>query len=150
MTTESNDRVESNANLAAQAVNAPNAANAANAPNASNAAVNAANAENVAAAANNAPVANMAAVENVAMGKENKGYKTANNTNPLNQVHVYEPFIGPCDPCPPMKLKTYVLPPNLFIPYQPQGLPQYPIHEALRRGTLWPALYSSYQSKFYL
>ncbi|MGO4107946.1 spore coat associated protein CotJA [Paenibacillus sp. YAF4_2] len=49
-----------------------------------------------------------------------------------------------------MKLKTYVVPPNQFIHFQPQGLPQYSIHEALRRGTLWPALYSSYQSKYYL
>ncbi len=145
MTTESNDRVESNASMAAQAMNSvPNAANVFHAE------ANAANAENVAAAANNAPMPNMAPVENMAIGKENTGYKTANNTNPLNQVHVYEPFIGPCDPCPPMKLKTYVLPPHLFIPYQPQGLPQYPIHEALRRGTLWPALFSSYQSRYYL
>ncbi|WP_284236929.1 spore coat associated protein CotJA [Paenibacillus glycanilyticus] len=49
-----------------------------------------------------------------------------------------------------MKLKTYVVPPNQFIAYQPQGLPQYSIHEALKRGTLWPALYSNYQSRYYL
>jgi Spore coat associated protein JA (CotJA). len=134
MITERNARAENNANAAVQAENSANAENAANAANASN----------------NAPAANTTVVENMSYGKENKEYKTANNPNPLNQIHVYEPFIGPCDPCPPMKLKTYVVPPNQFITFQPQGLPQYSIHEALRRGTLWPALYSSYQSKYYL
>lgn len=131
MITERNARAENNANMAVQAENSANAA------------INA-------KAANNVPVENTAAVENVSYGKENAEYKTANNVNPLNQVHTYVPFIGPCDPCPPMKLKTYVVPPNQFINYQPQGLPQYSIHEALRRGTLWPALYSSYQSRYYL
>ena len=62
----------------------------------------------------------------------------------LNQVRVWYPYIGPCDPCPPMVVKTYVTPPNLFIPFQPPNLPQFSPQEALRLGTLWPALYSPY------
>ncbi|ASS69225.1 spore coat associated protein CotJA [Paenibacillus sp. RUD330] len=57
------------------------------------------------------------------------------------------PFHGPFDPCPPIQVKTYVIPPNQYIPYQPMGLPQYPLEEALRLGTLWPALYSPYESR---
>ncbi|XEC96437.1 spore coat associated protein CotJA [Paenibacillus tarimensis] len=64
-----------------------------------------------------------------------------------NQFRVYYPFVGPFDPCPPMKVKTYVVPPNQFIVYQPMNLPQFPLHEALKLGTLWPALYSPYYSK---
>ncbi|MEK3786061.1 spore coat associated protein CotJA [Paenibacillus sp. FSL K6-1230] len=56
----------------------------------------------------------------------------------------YYPFIGPCDPCPPIRVKFYSLPPNLFITFQPPGLPQFSPAEALRKGTLWPALYSPY------
>ncbi|UUZ80606.1 spore coat associated protein CotJA [Paenibacillus sp. P26] len=65
----------------------------------------------------------------------------------MDQVKEWYPFVGPFDPCPPITVKTYVTPPNLYIPYQPPGLPQFPPHEALRRGTLWPALYSPYESK---
>ncbi|MBD2848255.1 spore coat associated protein CotJA [Paenibacillus sp. IB182496] len=61
-----------------------------------------------------------------------------------NQCRVYYPFVGPFDPCPPIRVKTYVVPPNQFIPFQPMNLPQYPLPEALRRGTLWPALFSPY------
>ncbi len=57
------------------------------------------------------------------------------------------PFHGPFDPCPPIRVKTYVIPPNQYIPYQPMGLPQFPLEEALRLGTLWPALYSPYESR---
>jgi spore coat protein JA len=64
-----------------------------------------------------------------------------------NQVREWCPFVGPFDPCPPMRVKYYVVPPNLFIPYQPPNLPQYPLAEALRRGTLWPALFSPYESR---
>ncbi|OXM15257.1 hypothetical protein CGZ75_00475 [Paenibacillus herberti] len=55
------------------------------------------------------------------------------------------PFRGPHDPCPPIGVKKYVIPPNQYILYQPTGLPQYPLEEALRLGTLWPALYSPYE-----
>nr|WP_323744205.1 spore coat associated protein CotJA [Paenibacillus sp. B01] len=55
------------------------------------------------------------------------------------------PFRGACDPCPPIGVRRYVIPPNQYILYQPTGLPQYPLEEALRLGTLWPALYSPYE-----
>ena len=57
---------------------------------------------------------------------------------------VYETFVGPCDPCPPVRFKTYVTAPNLYMVYQPMCLPQYNPKEALMRGTLWPALFSPY------
>lgn len=56
----------------------------------------------------------------------------------------YEPFIGPFDPCPPIRVKSYNVPPQLFITFQPPDLPQYTPHEALRRGTLWPSLCDPY------
>ncbi|AFC28478.1 CotJA1 [Paenibacillus mucilaginosus 3016] len=65
----------------------------------------------------------------------------------MDQVKVWYPYVGPCDPCPPIKVKTYVTPPNLYIRYQPPGLPQFSPQEALCRGTLWPALYSPYEGK---
>lgn len=71
----------------------------------------------------------------------------SNNTVKFPREAVYAPFIGPFDPCPPVKLKTYSLPPNLFIFFQPPGLPQFSQREALRLGTLWPDLYSLYVSK---
>ena len=55
----------------------------------------------------------------------------------------YRPFRGLYDPCPPIP-KSYVLPPNLFLLFQPPGMKQYSPREALRHGTLWPDLYSSY------
>jgi len=64
-----------------------------------------------------------------------------------NQVREWYPFIGPFDPCPPMRVKTYVVPPNQFITFQPPNWPQFPLQEALRRGTLWPALFSPYESR---
>lgn len=57
------------------------------------------------------------------------------------------PYVSPHDPCPPMKVKTYSTPPQLYLGFQPPGLPQFEIHEALRRGTLWKALYSDYDKK---
>lgn len=52
----------------------------------------------------------------------------------------FKPFISPLDPCPPVRVKTFVLPPQIFIDFQEPGLPQYSPEEALRRGTLWPLL----------
>ncbi|MEI7026164.1 spore coat associated protein CotJA [Paenibacillus sp. y28] len=63
------------------------------------------------------------------------------------QERVYETFVGPFDPCPPVHCKTYSTPPQLFIPFQPPGLPQFSPMQALCCGTLWPALYSPYESK---
>ncbi|GIP39273.1 hypothetical protein J31TS4_25530 [Paenibacillus sp. J31TS4] len=65
----------------------------------------------------------------------------------MNQFRVYCPFIGPFDPCPPIREKVYSTPPNLFLGFQPPGLPQFNAHEALKLGTLWPALYSPYPGK---
>ncbi|KOY17046.1 spore coat associated protein CotJA [Paenibacillus xylanivorans] len=60
------------------------------------------------------------------------------------QLRAYVPFVGPFDPCPPKAIRTYLVPPQLFIPFQPMGWPQFSPAEALRIGTLWPALYSPY------
>lgn len=60
----------------------------------------------------------------------------------------YEPYVSPFDPCPPITVKTYETPPNLYLGFQPMGLDQYSPQEALMRGTLWPALYSPYSSPY--
>jgi len=62
----------------------------------------------------------------------------------IDQVRYYHPFVGPFDPCPPIRVKSYVVPPNLFVPFQPPNMPQNPPREALRQGTLWPYFYSPY------
>ena len=62
-----------------------------------------------------------------------------------DQLRTYHPYVSPLDPCPPMFKKTYVVPPNQYFGYQPMNLPQYSPQEALRLGTLWPALYSPYE-----
>lgn len=61
-----------------------------------------------------------------------------------SQTRVYFPYVSPFDPCPPIRVKTYQVPPQLFIGFQPENLPQFSPMEALKRGTLWPALYSPY------
>lgn len=63
-------------------------------------------------------------------------------------VREWYPFNGPLDPCPPVAVKTYVVPPNQYIVFQPTGLPQFSLAEALQRGTLWPALYGPYEPSF--
>jgi len=63
-----------------------------------------------------------------------------------SQVRSWHPFISPLDPCPPVRVKYYSVAPQLFIPFQPPGLPQFSPMEALRHGTLWPALYSPYRA----
>ena len=57
-----------------------------------------------------------------------------------DQVRFYEPFIGPFDPCPPIKVKSYVVPPNLFVTFQPSDWPQFQPFDALKLGTLWQPL----------
>ncbi|MCR8634616.1 MULTISPECIES: spore coat associated protein CotJA [Paenibacillus] len=64
-----------------------------------------------------------------------------------SQEKVWYPFIGPFDPCPPIRMKTYSTPPQLYIQFQPMNLPQFSPMEALKLGTLWPMLYSPYDSK---
>ncbi|MBB6733511.1 spore coat associated protein CotJA [Cohnella zeiphila] len=64
-----------------------------------------------------------------------------------SQWRAWYPYVSPLDPCPPIRVKTYVVPPNQWIAFQPMNLPQFPLDEAIRRGTLWPALYSPYPSR---
>ncbi|WP_157282849.1 spore coat associated protein CotJA [Paenibacillus assamensis] len=63
------------------------------------------------------------------------------------EVRKYVPFRGLYDPCPPLPYKTYVVPINQYINFQPPNWPQFPFNQALKHGTLWPFLYSSYQSQ---
>ncbi|MGG1556208.1 MULTISPECIES: spore coat associated protein CotJA [Paenibacillus] len=60
------------------------------------------------------------------------------------QFKKWYPYIGPFDPCPPIRCKWYNTPPQLYMTFQPPGLPQFSPYEALRTGTLWPALYGPY------
>lgn len=62
-----------------------------------------------------------------------------------NQERSYLPFRGLYDPCPPRGPRTYVVPPNQYITFQPPNLPQFTPAEALVYGTLWPALFSPYR-----
>lgn len=64
--------------------------------------------------------------------------------NASDQFRTYRPFIGPFDPCPPITEKSYNVPPQLFIPFQPPNWPQFSPYEALKLGTLWPPLYAPY------
>jgi spore coat protein JA len=59
------------------------------------------------------------------------------------QWRTYHPYHSPLDPCPP-RPKSYVVPPNQYITYQVKGMKQFAPREALKRGTLWPDLYSPY------
>lgn len=51
-----------------------------------------------------------------------------------SQFRKYYPYISPFDPCPPIQVKLYNVPPHLFIAFQPPGLPQFSPYEALRKG----------------
>ena len=64
-----------------------------------------------------------------------------------SQVRVYYPYVSPFDPCPPIQVKTYQVPPQLFIGFQPEDQPQFTPEEALRAGTLWPILFSPYTGR---
>jgi spore coat protein JA len=60
----------------------------------------------------------------------------------------YEPYVSPLDPCPPITVKTYETPPQLYLGFQPQDLDQFSPREALIHGTLWPALFSPYTNPY--
>lgn len=60
----------------------------------------------------------------------------------------YAPFVGPFDPCPPLPVRTYETPPQLYLGFQPYGLPQFTPKEALKHGTLWPALWAPYTNPY--
>jgi spore coat protein JA len=64
-----------------------------------------------------------------------------------SQWRYYKPYVSPYDPCPPQTVKRYVVPPNQFITFQPPNLPQYPPMQALKKGVLWPLLYSPYDGR---
>jgi spore coat protein JA len=63
----------------------------------------------------------------------------------IHQERFWYPFVSPYDPCPPIRVKRYVVPPNQFLGFQPPNLPQFPPAQALIKGTLWPALFSPYK-----
>ncbi|WLD95365.1 spore coat associated protein CotJA [Alkalihalobacillus sp. AL-G] len=67
-------------------------------------------------------------------------------------MHTYRkawrPYIGPCDPCPPLQVKFYETPPQLYLGFQPYGLKQFDASTALFKGTLWPALYAPYTNPY--
>ncbi|WP_285400216.1 spore coat associated protein CotJA [Lysinibacillus sp. fls2-241-R2A-57] len=63
----------------------------------------------------------------------------------FTQYKYWKPYISPFDPCPPIRVKSFSTPPQLYINFQQPGLPQYPTpREALKSGTLWPQLFSPY------
>ena len=59
----------------------------------------------------------------------------------------FKPYVSPLDPCPPVRVKSFSLPPQLFMNFQPAGLPQYSPAEALKQGSLWPALVDGYSKE---
>ncbi|WLR43355.1 spore coat associated protein CotJA [Bacillus carboniphilus] len=69
------------------------------------------------------------------------------NKSPFSQVKAYHPYRGLYDPCPPIEVKYYSTPPNLYLGFQPANLPQYAPLEALYKGTLWPIFYDEYPMK---
>lgn len=62
----------------------------------------------------------------------------------FSQYKYWRPYVSPFDPCKPIEVKSFSTPPQLYIGFQPQGLPQFSAQEALRAGTLWPLLVSPY------
>ncbi|MCM3715200.1 spore coat associated protein CotJA [Alkalihalobacillus oceani] len=70
------------------------------------------------------------------------------NVKEFSQRKYYHPYVSPFDPCPPILVKSYETPPQLYLGFQPYGLPQFSPQEALRYGTLWPALYSPYDNPY--
>ena len=60
----------------------------------------------------------------------------------------YQPYVSPFDPCPPLGAKTYETPAHLYLGFQPAGLEQFSPLDALRHGTLWPALFTPYTSPY--
>jgi len=45
-------------------------------------------------------------------------------------------------------VKYYSTPPHLYMGFQPPNLQQYPPRVALKKGTLWPALYDDYVNPY--
>ncbi|MCM3598841.1 spore coat associated protein CotJA [Metabacillus idriensis] len=70
------------------------------------------------------------------------------NPNHFTPVKTYKPFHSRFDPCPPIGRKYYWTPPNLYMNFQPPNLEQFPPYEALKKGTLWKALYDPYENPY--
>ncbi|WP_046175458.1 spore coat associated protein CotJA [Domibacillus indicus] len=66
----------------------------------------------------------------------------------FSHVKSYVPPRSPFDPCPPIGTKYYSTPPNLYLGFQPPGLPQFSPADALRKGTLWKVLYDYYDNPY--
>nr|WP_206702862.1 spore coat associated protein CotJA [Bacillus sonorensis] len=47
-----------------------------------------------------------------------------------------------------MGKRYYRTPPNLYLGFQPRGLPQFSPMEALKKGTLWPVFYDPYENPY--
>ncbi|MEK5232588.1 spore coat associated protein CotJA [Lysinibacillus sp. FSL K6-0232] len=63
----------------------------------------------------------------------------------FTQYKSWRPYNSPFDPCKPIRVKYFATPPQLYMGFQPYGLPQFETpKEALRAGTLWPQLSSPY------
>lgn len=60
----------------------------------------------------------------------------------------YQLFRGKDDPCPPLNDKFYSTPPHLYAGFQEEGLEQYSLSEALKKGTLWPIYYEHYDNPY--
>nr|WP_273130251.1 spore coat associated protein CotJA [Bacillus weihaiensis] len=66
----------------------------------------------------------------------------------LDYMKTYQPFYSRFDPCPPIGVKYYSTPPQLYMGFQPPGLQQFSPKEALKKGTLWAALYDPYKNPY--
>ncbi|UOF89262.1 spore coat associated protein CotJA [Fodinisporobacter ferrooxydans] len=62
------------------------------------------------------------------------------------QFQFYEPYVSPYDPCKP-SMKSYVVPPNQYVGFQPYHSQQFAPMEAFRHGTLWPLFFSPYEGE---
>ncbi|WP_348519863.1 spore coat associated protein CotJA [Bacillus sp. 165] len=60
----------------------------------------------------------------------------------------YTPYHSPQDPCPSIGQKYYFTPPQLYVGFQPENLEQFNYKEALKKGTLWPIFYDSYENPY--
>ncbi len=75
--------------------------------------------------------------------------KAGISMNEFTQRKYYRPYVSPFDPCPPIRVKSYETPPQLYLGFQPYNLPQFKPQQALYCGTLWPALFSPYEGKYW-
>ncbi|UPG65612.1 spore coat associated protein CotJA [Metabacillus endolithicus] len=66
----------------------------------------------------------------------------------LTYMKTYHPFHSRFDPCRPIGVKFYSTPPHLYMGFQPPNLQQFPPRVALKKGTLWPALYDDYVNPY--